>query len=64
MHLQQSKHENPLDEWRRLLRASVTQGRAVLQRVLRGPHCVHTYALRQTVYRYRCEAAGSTCAGT
>lgn len=28
--------ENRLAEWRRLLRASVTQGRAVLQRVLRG----------------------------
>ena len=28
--------ENRLAEWRRLLRASTTQGRAVLQRVLRG----------------------------
>jgi hypothetical protein len=29
--------ENRLAEWRRLLRQSTTQGRTVLQRVLRGP---------------------------
>lgn len=28
--------ENRLDEWRRLLRGSTTQGRTVLQRILRG----------------------------
>ncbi len=33
--------ENRLAEWRRLLRASTTQGRAVLQRVLRGRIIFH-----------------------
>ena len=34
--LPQQVVQNRLDEWRRLLRASVTQGRAVLQRVIQG----------------------------
>jgi hypothetical protein len=36
--------ENRLTEWRRLLRSSVTQGRTVLQRILRGRL---TFTLRQ-----------------
>jgi site-specific DNA recombinase len=34
--LPQAVVQNRLDEWRRLLRASTTQGRAVLQRVIQG----------------------------
>jgi hypothetical protein len=33
--------ENRLAEWRRLLRQSTTQGRTVLQRILRGRADVH-----------------------
>jgi hypothetical protein len=35
-HLPQPVLENRLDEWRRLLRMSPTQGRAVIQRIVRG----------------------------
>lgn len=59
--LEQRIIDTRLAEWRRLLRQSTTQGRSVLQRVLRGRLTVHAAGRRRVLRLHRARRASTSC---